>query len=572
MTASSRYLPPRLPALLLCLCLGAPALHAQLAPTDASKALRDLNLPRLAPDAPGKVEPRLKDESTKPSVSKSGKGPVVQVRQVVLLCADSQVSESLRPLAAKREGRACDYAELESMIGEMRDALSAAGFVGFGVWFPRQDITGGVIKIQVDLPKLGEANVAGAGKGPTYWSEVLARSGVRSGSYLKSDNLERGLLMIERYEGSPVKGLLRPGSAEGLVDLSLQPTGESATRYGVYADNHGSRYTGSARAVVSAETRGLTSFPDHVSASGAFSEGMEYGSVQYAFIPSSDGLRFGASVGLMNYRIIEGALAGSGVEGHSVVYGFSASYPLVLRAAESLSLELKADDREVLEYVAGSERGHKRISSASLGLQYASRSTTTATTASFAVSAGELRQLNSAAAAQDDAGPGTVGGYSKIKAEFVRQWATQAGVLLLGLEGQHAFQNLDSSEELSAGGPYGVRAYPVGEGSIDTGILGRAELTRPLGSSAEWGFDGGIFADFGYFRPNNDSYSAYVGPGQYHLAGWGLMFSGRSKGNSFFKAFIANKLGGNSGVDSNGKDADGRSSDWRVWAQAGFLF
>jgi len=50
------------------------------------------------------------------------------------------------------------------------------------------------------------------------------------------------------------------------------------------------------------------------------------------------------------------------------------------------------------------------------------------------------------------------------------------------------------------------------------------------------------------------------------------MLSGRSKGNSFFKAFIANKLGGNSGVDSNGKDADGRSSDWRVWAQAGFLF
>ena len=572
MSASTRHLHSSLSALLLCLCLSSPALYGQLAPTDASKAIRDLNLPRLAPDAPGTREPRLKDESTKPSVSRAGKGPVVQVAQVILLCADPQVADTLRPIAAKREGRACDYAELESMIGEMRDTLSAAGFVGFGVWFPRQDITGGVIKVQVDLPKLGGTIIVGEAAGRASWSDVLTRSGVRSGAYLKSENLERGLLMIERYEGYPVKGLLRPGSAEGLVDLSLQPTAESVSKYGVYLDNHGSRYTGAARAIVSAETRGLTSLADHLSASGAFSEGMDYGSLQYAFFPSSNGLRFGVSVGLMKYRIIEGALAGTGVEGHSAVYGFGASYPLVLNAEESLSLELKVDDRAVLETTAGSERGHKRISSAGLGLQYASRSATTATTASFGISTGELRQLNGAAAAQDEAGPGTVGGYSKVKAEFVRQWATSLGVLLLGFEGQYAFQNLDSSEELSAGGPYGVRAYPVGEGSIDTGILCRAELTRPVGSLAGWGFDGGVFADFGYFSPNNERYGAYAGPERYHLAGWGLMLTGRSSDKLFFKTFISNRLGTNQAAGQGGTDADGRASDWRIWAQAGFLF
>ncbi len=547
-------------------------LLAQLAPTDASRGLRDLNLPRLAPLAPGKPDPLLKDEPARSAASTAGKGVSVRVDKVEMVCADAQVAAFLRPIAVSREGRRCDFAELEAMIIEMREALSSQGFVGGGVWFPRQDVTGGVIKVQVDLPKLGSAIVDGKDDHRGLWSEILGRSGVRSGAYLRSDDLERGLLMIERYEGSPVRGLLRPGSAEGLVDLSLQPPDDSPNRYGIFADNHGSRFTGAARVVVSAETRRLSSLPDHLTVSGAFSEGMNYGSLQYLFFPSSDGLRLGASIGLMNYRIIEGGLAGSGVEGRSDVYGLGASYPLVLKSTETLTIEFKADDRSVLEYTAGTLRGHKRISSVSLGVQHATRSTQTATSSSLFVSAGNLRQLDTAAEAQDSAGPGTVGGYSKIKADLTRQWASPVGILLLGLEGQYAFNNLDSSEELSVGGPYGVRAYPVGEGSIDSGVLFRAELTHPMGPWAGWSLEGGIFADYGLFRSNYVDYQGYSGPGSYYLGGWGLMVTARNGHGFFFKSFISNVLGANKGADASGNDADGRSSDWRVWAQAGYTF
>ena len=547
-------------------------LLAQLAPTDASKALRDLNLPRLAPASPGKSDPLLKDEASRPASPKSGKAVSVQVEKVVLVCADEKVAASLRRFAASREGRKCDFSELEAMVTEMRESLVSQGFVGAGVWFPRQDVTGGIIKVQVDLPKLGSAVIDTKEGGRVLWSEILERSGIRSGAYLRSDDLEHGLLMLERYEGSPVRGLLRPGSAEGLVDLSLRASVETPNNYGIYADNHGSRYTGSARVVVSAETREVSRLPDHLTVSGAFTEGMNYGSLQYLFFPSSDGLRLGASIGLMSYRIIEGGLAGSGVEGRSDVYGLGASYPLVLKSTETLTLEFKADDRSVLEYTAGTLRGHKRISSVSFGVQHSQRSTKTATSSSLFVSAGNLRQLDAAAEAQDSAGPGTVGGYSKIKADLTRQWASPVGILLLGLEGQYAFSNLDSSEELSVGGPYGVRAYPVGEGSIDSGVLFRAELSRPMGAWAGWSLEGGIFADYGLFRSNYADYQGYTGPGSYCLGGWGLMVTARNDHGFFFKSFISNRLGNNNAADASGNDADGRSSDWRVWAQAGFLF
>jgi hypothetical protein len=50
------------------------------------------------------------------------------------------------------------------------------------------------------------------------------------------------------------------------------------------------------------------------------------------------------------------------------------------------------------------------------------------------------------------------------------------------------------------------------------------------------------------------------------------MVTARNEQGYFVKSFITNTLGINDGADVNGNDADGRSSDWRVWAQAGFTF
>ena len=52
--------------------------------------------------------------------------------------------------------------------------------------------------------------------------------------------------------------------------------------------------------------------------------------------------------------------------------------------------------------------------------------------------------------------------------------------VLLALIGQQASKNLASAEKMSLGGPNGVRAYPVGEATGDSGLLitGRGALHR----------------------------------------------------------------------------------------------
>lgn len=68
----------------------------------------------------------------------------------------------------------------------------------------------------------------------------------------------------------------------------------------------------------------------------------------------------------------------------------------------------------------------------------------------------------------------TAGTYNKIRANILRrQDLNDRTYLLLSARGQYAFDNLDSSEHFSLGGPYGVRAYPTSEASFKFGLLFR---------------------------------------------------------------------------------------------------
>lgn len=544
-------------------------LLAQAGPVDGSTGIRDLNLPRIpfAPPGSGSLELGPGPSSKAPSG-----GPKIMVKEVSIQCTDKAALQALVQEVPSRVGLACDFAELEKMTEEMRIVLFKRGFVGVSVWLPRQDVTSGTIVVRVDFPRFGGVTTEKGEVIPSYWLPVFDRHGLVPGATPMASDIEGALLTLERYEGRPVRGVLRPGSADGLVDLSLMRADSAARPSMVFVDNHGSRFTGAWRGGLSHEARGVVRAPDRTALNAVLSEGMEYFGAQYAFFPGSSGMSLGFSMGFMEYEIVEGALAGSGLSGSSQAYSLILSYPLQLSARGSLILDLRADDRSIDEFLAGSSRGDKRITVLSGNLQAVRFSGNVVSQLSAGLSVGRVRQHDPAAAAQDSLGPGIAGGFSKAKVDWTRRQSFGSGILQLGLEAQCAFENLDPSEEMIIGGPYGVRAYPVGEGSIDSGILGKCEWTRGLGELDGVRFQGSVFADLAFLRANADRYSAFVGSNKYALAATGLSLSAENAQGLFFKILISNTLGSNAGADSNGRDADGRASRWRGWLQAGLSF
>lgn len=105
----------------------------------------------------------------------------------------------------------------------------------------------------------------------------------------------------------------------------------------------------------------------------------------------------------------------------------------------------------------------------------------------------------------DDLTAGTQGRFHKLNPSLVRlQRLTERFSLYTQLQGQWADGNLDSSEKISLGGAYGVRAYPQGEASGDQGWLANLELRYAL--TEAWQLS--TFVDHGEVRLNKDTWSS----------------------------------------------------------------
>src|SRR4029077_11503587 len=88
-----------------------------------------------------------------------------------------------------------------------------------------------------------------------------------------------------------------------------------------------------------------------------------------------------------------------------------------------------------------------------------------------------IRPATAEIADQAPTGRHTQGNFNKFNYDVRRQQRlTDDASLLFSASGQLASGNLASAEKMSLGGPNGVRAYPVGEATGDSGIVTQTEL------------------------------------------------------------------------------------------------
>ena len=147
----------------------------------------------------------------------------------------------------------------------------------------------------------------------------------------------------------------------------------------------------------------------------------------------------------------------------------------------------------------------------------------------------------------------------------------------LSWTGQAAFNNLDSSEKFSLGGPNSLRAYPVGEASGDEGHLLNADIRYNISLPPSWGslqLDG--FYDAGYIDINKEPVLIALGTAtnrnSYWLQGAGLGFNYTSGGKFAIRGSWAYAIGDNPGRSISGNNSDGRSDNYRFWLQSMLFF
>jgi hemolysin activation/secretion protein len=158
----------------------------------------------------------------------------------------------------------------------------------------------------------------------------------------------------------------------------------------------------------------------------------------------------------------------------------------------------------------------------------------------------------------------TNGEFSKTNAEFKRlQRITGDLNLLFAYSGQYASKNLASAEKFSLGGPSGVRAYPVGEGTGDSGYLVSAELRYiiPKYKVFQGDVTASAFYDMGNVQLTQEAlltnHANMLG-----LAGYGLGLSLGKEGGFLVKTSAAWR------TENQAPSSDGARRIPRVWVQA----
>jgi hemolysin activation/secretion protein len=432
--------------------------HAQTAPDAGSlrqqiEQQRDSNLPPAA--RPQRVVP--------PPEIKPRDGVSVRVKSFRFVGNRLLSQEQLAPAVAEFLDRELSFEGLQRAANAVAGAYREAGWL-VRAFLPEQDVSSGVITVQVVEARFAGLRIEGAASGRVRAAEIEAyvRAAQEQGKPLNADALDRVLLLLDDLPGVSVAGTLVPGRRDGETALALQTTDEPLIYGNVGLDNTGSRSTGSRRTTASVNLNSPGQRGEFLGLTLLHTQGSDYGRLAFTVPDRYDGLRLGASVSAMNYRVIEGAGAAAQIRGRSGSMGLDLTYPLVRARMHnvygSLNLENKSfytrdasDLRSDYEsYTARAELSGNRFDDLGGG---------GANSASVALLWGQLAAMQRHA--QIDAIDRQ---YRKLTYNFSRQQALSGShSLLLSLQGQHATQVLDSSERFYVGGAQSVRAYPSSE-------------------------------------------------------------------------------------------------------------
>ena len=470
-------------------------------------------------------------------------------------------------------GREVSFAELEQATNALAEAYRKRGWLA-RAQLPEQDITEGLIRINILEGKLGAVRIDDGGKALRVERAMVndtmtARQ--QPGDPLNLDALDRSSNILNDTPGVAVVTLLAAGKEASETDAVVKVQDKPLFTGTAQLDNTGSRSTGDQKLTLSLTLDNPSGKGDQISINGNGSEGTTYLKLGYTMPLGSDGLRVGASVSALQYTLVGPDFEALKSKGNAQTYGLNANYPLLRSATRNIAIAAAFDRKDYYNEANAVATSQKRIHTGLLALtgdMLDGLGQGGITLWGVNLTGGEVNLgANPANQNADRSGPRTEGSYHKLGANLAHlQRLTSTATLWASVNAQWAGKNLDSSEKLALGGPAGVRAYPVMEGTGDDGWLatleGRYNLSPELQITA--------FFDQGYIRRDHDaSYSGALLPATATLRGAGLGLNWSQPGKYTLRATVAQRIGDNPlRALATGKDLDGSLARTRLWLTA----
>lgn len=565
-------------------------------PPDAGRILETIKQ-APTPDLSTSAQPQI--EVTKPtrpamsapsSVSFDVKGFTVTGNTVI---PTADIQERLKVLVGKK----LSLDQLRAAADQIGDYYRSRGYLIARAYIPAQQITNGIVEIQVIEGRRNKVNLKTIGD-PIVGSSVqvdFIDAAVPNNAVISEAELERALLLLSDTPGvSDVKSSLEPGATPGTSDINVTTT--SGPRYfgSVDVDNFGSRYAGPNRLGITAGVNSLTGYGDQLTIRGQTTgtntmqndSQTNYARLSYLMPIGSDGFKLGVAYSSMYYQLGLN-YQGTATNGSANVASLFGSYPFVRSRNFNLYGQVGYDNLAMVNNSFGFEISNKIVNNGSVGVSGNSRDGFLGgglNTFGITATMGNLNLKNSNGYSDLDALTAqTAGSFQRYNLNFSRLQAITGSMhFVINASGQLASKNLDSSQQFYLGGPSGVRAYPVGQGAGSQGALVQLELhqqvlsTSPIGAISAFGF-----YDIGGVQLFKNTWNNWNQPnprtGQSlsqntTLQGAGLGVKATISNRSYVNLTWAHTIGTSQSVEVYGVNANGMNQSNTFWFQGVLQF
>lgn len=529
------------------LLAAAPLFTAQAAepmPVDIGTILQQVQPSQpFAPSPRGEGPSINQEENAPPPPGRAA--TAVEVKSIQILGNTLFETATLHALVADAEGQSLTLDQLDEMAARIGRYYHGRGYTFARAVVPAQVIQSGAVRFLVIEARYGKVGIDNQTRVNDLLLQATAAP-LQRGRVVEQTLLDKSLLLFSDIPGVVVQATLRPGEEMGTSDLSIHATPGPAVSGSLVLDGYGNSYTGRTRLGGTVYFNNPLRHGDVLSLGGLSSgAGLNYGRVGYEFLLNGQGTRAGAAYSLLDYKI-GGSLEVLGAHGSAETGSLWGRHPLVRSQVANLYGQVQYDRVQLRERIdAAGLKTDRHLDSWTSGLTGDSRDTAMSggiNTWSLAWTRGRVGFDAAQAQLADAASARTQGWFSKANLSFSRlQRLSQNGTLHFSWAGQWASTNLDSSQKMSVGGPYSLRAYDVGALSGDAGYRGSVEFRYDLGPAGGGKLQALAFWDGAYLKVNQRPWVAGVNSATFSGAGVGLDWNGLNQWRA--RAYLASPLG-----------------------------
>ncbi|WP_250455986.1 ShlB/FhaC/HecB family hemolysin secretion/activation protein [Caballeronia sp. ATUFL_M2_KS44] len=470
-------------------CAGALSAWAQQVPLpgtqqtpSAGTLLNEQPRPSTAAPPPGGMNAL---PAPPPAAPPAPEGRTFTLKSIRFAGNESLPSDALLPLVADKIGQEVSINDLNAMGARVAAAYRERGYPLAQVVIPPQDVTQGDVLFTVLEGKIGRVQLTVAPGAPIKESMVRARlAAIEPGKPLKQAELERTMLLLSDLPGIRVSSALETGSTPGTVDLGVTVEPVRRWNFAVAADDYGAAPAGRWRLGAVGRLASPFGIGDNLDLNLLAAERADtvYGRIGYDAPVNAYGTRAGIAYSHLYYYLGQNFSA-LDAHGEADVVTASVSHPLIRSRGQNLLLRGALEYRSLTDKIDSvSFENPQKLYVASVGLSYESRDSLLGggfNSADVQLSFAHLN-IDSALAESIDQGP--FGRHAQGNSVRLTMQANRLNAItrntsfFVGMSGQWANQNLDSSSRITLGGPRAVRAYSPSEAVVDEGLIGTAQL------------------------------------------------------------------------------------------------